>query len=678
VFVAASTIATLTASYFAVAQSGVQRDFKSSVLTQQKVVQAGSPVRMNRLIVKFRSEQGDKATTLEGASARERVQALSARAMPNTGLDAGVSLGYLKSVSAHTHVAQTSRAMGHAELSALAQALAQDPRVEYAEVDERVYPHFVPNDPLYATQQGNLKSPVLVAGGANLPNAWGRTVGSVPVSGAGVTVAVLDTGYRPHVDLAANVIAGYDFVSPDGFNDFFTANDGDGRDANALDPGDWNTQAAQCDVEDSSWHGTHASGIIGAVGNNNVGVMGVAYRANILPVRVLGVCGGYTSDTAAALQWAAGLTVPGVPVNPNVAKVINMSFGRSGSCSPTYQAAITAARNTGAVIVVSAGNEYSRTTITQPANCSGVIAVTAHTSSGALADYANTGVGTTISAPGDSIYATSNSGLTVPGADSYESRSGTSFSAPQVAGVAALLMQIKPGISPTEVQTHLTSSARAFPSGTYCATRTNCGAGMLDAFKAVNSVLVSQGIANAAPLLNALPAQYVLPAGSLQFTVSATDGEGDAVSFNATGLPSGATFNAVTGVFSWPKAQPAGDYTLVVQPTDGVSLGASVAIKISVTTAIPVEPAVPVTPAIPVATGGSGGGAVGWVEILAGLFLLLTHRKGAPAWQGLRRSSPALACKPPAPSVRPTPARVSEATAPGGVLHWRRWPATDP
>jgi serine protease len=611
---------------------------------------------MNRLIIKFRSDGGDKTLALAGTSAQERVHALNARTHFGASLDAGSTLTYLKSVSAHTHVAKTSRAMGHAELSAVAKMVAQDPHVEYAEVDERVYPHFVPNDTLYAAHQEYLKSPALVAGGANLPNAWGRMVGGVPVSGAGVTVAVLDTGYRPHADLAANVVAGYDFISPDGTNNFFTANDGDGRDANALDPGDWNTQAAQCDVEDSSWHGTHAAGIIGAVGNNNVGVLGVAYRANILPVRVLGVCGGFTSDTAAALQWTVGLTVPGVPVNPNVAKVINMSFGRSGSCSPTYQAAITAARNTGAVIVVSTGNDYSHTTITQPANCSGVIAVTAHTSTGALADYANTGTGTTISAPGNGIFTISNTGLTIPAADSYDAHSGTSFSAPQVAGVAALLMQIKPGISPTEVQTHLTSSARAFPSGTYCATRTDCGAGMLDAFKAVNAVLVSQGIANAAPRLNALPTQTVLPAGSLQFTATATDAEGDEVTFNGTGLPSGATFNAVTGVFSWPKAQPAGDYTFVIQPTDGVSLGASVAVRISVTTTIPVEPVTPVapvTPATPAATSGkSGGGALGWPEAMCGLLLLLSMRTQAKpglAALGFRRSSPAPACRHPAP-----------------------------
>ena len=688
-FLSVASAVALTSSYFALAQSVAHRGFKSSVQAQQRALHPDSAVRMNRLIVKFRSDGDDKAAAKTDTSARQRVHALNTRITSSAAADAVTTLSYLKSVSTHTHVAQTSRAMGHTELSALAHAVAQDPRVEYAEVDERVYPHFVPNDSLYAAHQGNLKSPAVVAGGANLPNAWGRTVGGMPVSGAGVTVAVLDTGYQPHADLAANVVSGYDFVSPDGLNNYFTANDGDGRDASALDPGDWNTNANQCDVEDSSWHGTHAAGIIGALGNNNVGVIGVAYRARILPVRVLGVCGGFTSDTAAALQWAVGLTVPGVPVNPNVAKVINMSFGRSGSCSPTYQAAITAARNTGAVIVVSTGNEYSRLAITQPANCSGVIAVTAHTSTGALADYANVGVGTVISAPGNSIYTTSNTGLTVPVADNYSAFTGTSFSAPQVAGVAALLTQLKPGISPTEVQNHLVSSARAFPSGTYCATRTDCGAGLLDAFRAVNALLTSQGTANAAPVFNTLPTQYVLPGGNLQFTATATDAEGDEVVFNGTGLPSGATFNSVTGAFSWPKAQPAGDYVFVIQPTDGAALGASVSVKISVTAVIPAEPvvpvvpvtpAVPVAPVAPVATGG-GGGALGWAELLAGLLLLLSARyltdpRGTTAVVDIKQSSPAPACRRPAPSAHPTPARASGATERGDAPHWHRWPAT--
>lgn len=641
----ASGTALAGASWYALAQvnAPVGAVVSSSAQAEWRMAQSGAGQRMNRLIVQFKpSVDGSKNGAMQSASvlasAQERVQGLNTFTL--SAKAGGTTLSYLKSVAANTHVAQTSASMDHAALRALAQTLAQDPRVEYAEVDERVFPHFVPNDAFYAAQQGNLQSPFVQAGAINAPNAWGRSVGGVPVSGAGVTVAVLDSGYRPHADLAANIVAGYDFVSQDSFNDFTTANDGNGRDADATDPGDWNTQKDLCEVANSSWHGTHAAGIIGAVGNNNAGVIGIAYRAKVLPLRVLGVCGGYTSDTAAAVQWAAGLSVPGVQANANPAKVINMSFGRSGACSATYQNAIRAATTAGALVVVSTGNDASTTTITQPSNCQGVMAVTAHTTTGANTDYANVGAGTLISAPGNSIYSLSNTGTTGPAADSFTARSGTSFSAPQVAGVAALLAQIKPGISPAEIITHITTSARPYAAGTYCAGRPECGAGLLDAFKAVYSLLQSQGIANAAPLMAALPQQYVLPGGTLQFTATATDADGDEVAFLGSGLPNGATFNAVTGVFSWTKAQPAGDYSFVIQPTDGATLGASITVKISVTTAIPAAPVAPVVPTPPATTpvapitvtpipasGGGGGGALGWMDLAAGLLLL-----AASAW----------------------------------------------
>lgn len=441
--------------------------------------------RSNRLIIKFKPNTSNKDQPQSLASYRERIQALNADSA-----SAVHALHYLKSVSPHTHVAVTRQRFSHADLSVLARKIAQDPQVEYAEVDERVFPHFVPNDSAYAAQQWNLKSPVQEAGGANLPDAWERSVAGLPLNGARVTVAVLDSGYRPHPDLVPNVVPGYDFIGFDELGSFRTANDGDGRDGDALDPGDWNDYSDECPVENSSWHGTHIAGIMGAVGNNSTGIIGVAYGARILPVRVLGVCGGFSSDTAAGLQWAAGLDVPGVARNPNVAKVINLSFGRDGACSSTYQEAVTAARRAGSVIVASTGNEY-QTSITQPANCVGVLAVTAHDHRGTNSAWANTGPGTTISAPGERIYSTSNTGVTIPAKDSYDHASGTSYAAPHVAGVAALLHQIKPGISPDDVENILTSSARPHPPGTRCSRRGDCGAGLLDAFRAVQTLLPS-------------------------------------------------------------------------------------------------------------------------------------------------------------------------------------------
>src|SRR5690606_7514122 len=119
----------------------------------------------------------------------------------------------------------------------------------------------------------------------------------------------------------------------------------------------------------SSWHGTHVAGTIAAVTNNGIGVAGVAYNAKVVPVRVLGKCGGLTSDIADAIVWASGGSVTGVPSNPYPADVINMSLGGGGSCSSTTQAAINTARSNGTVVVVAAGNENTNASNSNPANC---------------------------------------------------------------------------------------------------------------------------------------------------------------------------------------------------------------------------------------------------------------------------------------------------------------------
>ena len=215
-------------------------------------------------------------------------------------------------------------------------------------------------------------------------------------------VAVIDTGYRPHADLTGRFVQGYDFIwDPE------VANDGDGRDADARDPGDWITSAdaasvtfAGCPVENSSWHGTHVAGTIAANTNNGVGVAGVNWQAKILPVRVLGKCGGYTSDIVDGMRWAAGLTVSGVPANANPAKVLNISLGGSGTCSMAEQSAVNDINATGAVIVVAAGNSDADAAAFTPSSCDGVIVVGATDKSGTRAYYSNYGSIVDISAPG--------------------------------------------------------------------------------------------------------------------------------------------------------------------------------------------------------------------------------------------------------------------------------------
>ena len=426
----------------------------------------------------------------------------------------------------------------------LAQRLAIDPDVEYAVPDQRRKPHAVPNDPLYpeglpgsgpAVGQWYLRAPdSVVKSSLNVESAWGVTIGD-----ARIVVAVLDTGVRfdhpdlKTVDAGGNLLPGYDMVS-----DIDVANDGDGRDADASDPGDWVTAAEaalagvpfhDCDTRDSSWHGTQVSGLIAALTDNAVGMASVGRSVLVLPVRVLGKCGGFDSDIIAGIRWAAGLPVPGVPQNPSRAQVINLSLGGSGPCNAAYQQAITQATATGSVIVASAGNTAGHAVET-PANCQGVIAVAALRHVGTKVGFSDLGPEIAISAPGGNcinvtagspclypILTTSNSGTTTPVdaiyTDSFKPSLGTSFSAPLVAGTVALMLSAQPALTPLQVRLVLQTTARAFPTtggdngdGTpvlqctapqfgptgqpvdqlqcYCTIDT-CGAGMLDAGAAV-------------------------------------------------------------------------------------------------------------------------------------------------------------------------------------------------
>lgn len=582
------------------------------------------PVR--RLIVKYREDALAHIERRTSPTGRQRAEGLTARHLHTKGGRKTLRLAFLKSLSAQVHVMRSETALTRSEMLELARTIASDPQVEYAEIDERVYPLnvYIPNDPDYAGKQWNLQSPNapdLQIGGANLPGTWSLTVGGRALNGAGVTVAVLDTGYRPHTDLQPNLVPGYDFVSADSPNVFNTANDGDGRDANAEDPGDWNNPPGStvCPAANSTWHGTRVAGIIGAAANH-VGTIGAAYGATILPVRVLGVCGGYVSDIAAGIQWAAGLGVPGVPNNTaHVAKVINLSIGAKSTCSATFQGAITAARNAGSVVVVATGNDDA-TIINSPANCTGVIAVTAHDKLGNTSPLANVGLGTSISAPGgnsnvvgEGVYSTSNSGAEgpalSPGGDAYVAGYGTSFAAPHVSAVAALLFQIRPSISPDAVLHYLTANARTHPSSSFCNGRTDCGAGLLDAFGAANALLADQGSTNRAPVLAPIPPQTVAAGAALQFTVSASDADGDRVSFTAIGLPSGASFDSNAGRFYWGYALP-GNYSVVIKPYDGLTYGDPQTVQIQV------------IGALGAGSGGGGGGAPGTTDLAAGVLLL--------------------------------------------------------
>lgn len=272
------------------------------------------------------------------------------------------------------------------------------------------------------------------------------------------------------------------------------ARDGGGRDNGPTDTGDWvaaNACGGYHRASDSSWHGTHVAGIAAAATNNRQGVAGVAPDANILPVRALGACGGYTSDIADGIAWSAGIDVPGVGPNANPADVINLSLGgQSRKCAEPYQRAIDAANSRGATIAVAAGNENTRTDYVQPANCDGVIVVGATGPASERATYSNYGRAVDVSAPGGNmaahgaqggILSTVNNGRFRPGQAAYSFMEGTSMATPVVSGVIALMKDANPGIGDAQIERILKDTAQPLDGGRSF----GMGAGIVNAQAAV-------------------------------------------------------------------------------------------------------------------------------------------------------------------------------------------------
>ncbi|WP_222598309.1 S8 family peptidase [Lentzea tibetensis] len=375
------------------------------------------------------------------------------------------------------------------------QAFKNDPDVAYVEPDLLMQPFADPNDTEYSRQWDLFEA----TAGMNVPGAWSSSTGT------GVTVAVIDTGYVAHSDVAPNVVAGYDFVS-----DAARARDGGGRDDNPADAGDW-MKRGDCGTDllgnpipaqdqDSSWHGTHVAGTIAAATNNSKGIAGIAYNAKIQPLRVLAQCGGATSDIADAINWASGGTVSGVPANATPARVINMSLGGQAACSSTYQNAINAAVSRGTTVVVAAGNSNADVANFTPANCNNVITVAALGREGNKAFYSNYGAKIDVAAPGgetrrgtdtpgtittpqNGIWSTLNNGATTPGAENYEPYQGTSMAAPHIAGLAALVKAKDASLTPAQIETLIKNNTRPIPG-----TCNSCGTGLADAAKTVAAV----------------------------------------------------------------------------------------------------------------------------------------------------------------------------------------------
>ncbi|AWR88045.1 S8 family peptidase [Meiothermus taiwanensis] len=319
-----------------------------------------------------------------------------------------------------------------------------------------------PNDTLYPSQRWHYQA-------LRLPEAWEIERGYTHP----VTVAVVDSGIvAAHPDLADKLLPGYDFYS-----DACTSGDGDGRDPNPEDTG-----------PNTTYHGSHVSGLIAAATNNGQGVAGVSWGARILPLRALSGARGTLSDVIDALRWAAGLGVTGVPPNRNPAQVINLSLGVEMPCNelPALQEALQEVNSRGVIVVVAAGNYNAEASTLSPASCPGVIVVGATEASGRRAYYSNYGTRVDLMAPGgddrQQQWVVSTLGRDQYGRYQYGGMVGTSMAAPQVAGVVALMKSKRYSLTREEVLSILKATARPLtaeecnrPSGA------ECGAGLVDA-----------------------------------------------------------------------------------------------------------------------------------------------------------------------------------------------------
>lgn len=455
----------------------------------------------------------------------------------------------VKTLANGAAVYHLGREMSISEAKSIAARMAKDTAVLYAEPDYRVRPAQVAgsNDP-YASYQWNLVSRTSSAGGADFLGAW-------PLSrGASVVVGVIDSGALPHPDLTGQLVPGYDFVSADGPGDFTSAGDGDGRDSDPTDAGDYCASTAS----NSSWHGTRVSSQIVALAGNGYGIAGAAPQAKVMPLRALGRCGGFLSDVSDAVLWAVGAPVAGLPGNTQPVQVLNLSLGAGNVACPSYmQAAIDAATARNVPVVAAAGNER-QAAVSMPANCNHVISVSAHTRSGDLADYSNYSSQVTLTAPGggacklqaagcmsDPLVSAGNAGTMSVGTHLEAVYfAGTSAATPQVSAVIALMRAANPALTPSEIRSVLTSTAKAHGAGTFCATNPSlCGAGMLDAGAAVQAAQTTVATIEAAPAAGVVPGST-----DMTLTASVTDNLGSSFSWTQVNGPSVTMTGAHTAV----------------------------------------------------------------------------------------------------------------------------------
>ncbi len=359
-----------------------------------------------------------------------------------------------------TFVLEVPEGSDTAAIAADFAALKED--VEFAEVDAigTVATGLVPDDEwfhrLYGMHNTGQTGGVVDAD-IDAPEAWKLHTGDLGT----VTVAILDTGVTPGIEFEGRMVPGMNTDDPDS-----NECDGGGRDTEICCPGgglcglgfcrggDRDGQECCPDgtcepfTPDHCPHGTHVAGIVAAEGNNGVGVAGVTWGANIMPVRVMGTpsgCSGLESAATSGIIWAVD----------NGADIINVSLQYYYG-GPTFENAVEYAYSRGVLVVSAAGNSSDAApcvprVVSAPARFANSMAVSATTDEDLIANCTTTGhwssnIGDEIDvcAPGDRIYSTYPIG--------YAFLSGTSMAAPHVTGLAALLKSDVPGLTPSELR----------------------------------------------------------------------------------------------------------------------------------------------------------------------------------------------------------------------------------
>ncbi len=589
----------------------------------------------------------------------------------------GVATTGSRTLTPRIHVVYLPGPRGGRDLADALDALRADPEVASVEPDRRKFALAVPSDTDFPNQwYWTAAQPAAV----NAEAAWDLTTGS-----AGTVIAVLDTGVRfDHPDLGratagGRLLDGYDFVGADSSGGFLAANDGNGWDADPSDPGDWISKADManavfktCTVGDSSWHGTRTAGLIGALSSNARGIAGGTWKPWILPVRVLGKCGGYDSDIQSAMLWAAGISVAGAPANQFPAKIENLSLGgKSGDPCGSYQAIVDELTAAGVLVVVSAGNDG--TSVSPPANCRGAVAVAGLRHVGTKVGYSSLGPEVALGAPAGncgagfvnggaclySIETTTNLGTTTPGAsgytDQYNYNIGTSFSAPIVSAVAGLMHAVNGNLTPAQFLARLKEGATPYPTtsadsastaqpplcvdpassastqDTECiCTTATCGAGMANALGAVHAAQRPIAAVRTPATVNA-GGTVALDAGG---SAAACGRQVTGYAWSVT--PATAALSATTGAKTSLVAPTSGSVIVHLTVTDDAGRTDTTDVTVSATAAVTPAPASAGTHACPAAIdpnppkvtppptakpassggGGGGGGALSVAELL--------------------------------------------------------------